>query len=66
MMKLKAALLIFLVIFTATAISLVFEIPSRQTNGKTVYDSIEHQGILQIDNETTVQPKILDGPGGPG
>jgi hypothetical protein len=65
-MKLQAALLIFLVIFAATATSFVFEISSRQIYEKTVDDSIEHQGVLQIDNETTVDPIIIDTPGGPG
>jgi len=65
-MKLKAALLIFLVIFTATATSLVFKASNRQTNEMTVDDSIVHHRVLQIGNETPIDQLPIDCPGGPG
>jgi len=63
-MKLKAALLVFLVIFAAAATVFVFNASNRQTKGIIVGDSVEHH-ILQIDNQTIDQIPI-DCPGGPG
>jgi hypothetical protein len=63
-MKLKAALLVFLVIFAATATVFVFNASNIQTKGITVGDSVEHH-ILQIDNET-INTMPIDTPGGPG
>lgn len=64
-MKLKAAILVFLVIFAATATSFAFKVSNGQTNGMSVSDSVEHHHILQISNET-IDPIIIDTPGGPG
>lgn len=65
-MKLKAALLVFLVIFAATATSFAFKVSNRQTNEMTVGDSIKDHRILQISNNETIDPKIIDTPGGGG
>jgi hypothetical protein len=64
-MKLKAALLMVLVIFAATAAFFAFNVYYRQTSGMTGGDSVEHHHILQIGNQTICQIPI-DTPGGPG
>jgi hypothetical protein len=63
-MKLRAALLMVLVIFAATATVFAFKASNVQTNGMAVDDSVEHH-ILQIGNQTINQLPI-DTPGGPG
>jgi hypothetical protein len=63
-MKLKAALIMVLVIFAATATVFAFNASNRQTNGATIGDPVEHR-ILQIGNQTICIIPI-DCPGGPG
>jgi len=65
-MKLKAALLMVLVIFAATATTFfAFKVSNIQRNGMAVIDSVEHHHVLQIGNQTICQIPI-DTPGGPG
>jgi hypothetical protein len=64
-MKLKAALSIFLVIFATTVTFFAFKVSNVQSKGMTFVDSIKDHRILQIDN-ATIDPKLIDTPGGPG
>lgn len=63
-MNVKAAILIFLVIFAAAATTLMLEISNSQILNQNMCDT-ESNSIIQIDDDLVEPQKEIDTPGMP-